>query len=59
MASLEQARALTPLATEFRYPGDVMEPTMEQAILALAQARDIHTYVVRLVEPHLQPPFST
>lgn len=32
---------LTPLAHEFRYPGDVFEPSPEQAARALALAEDI------------------
>lgn len=48
-AYAEQARALTPLATEFRYPGDLFEPTSEQAKVSLQQATDIFAYAARLV----------
>lgn len=49
----EQARALTPLATEFRYPGDVLEPTPEQAGRILGQATEVYEYSVRLIQAAL------
>ena len=50
-AYAEQARALTPLATEFRYPGDAMEPDPERAGEVLGQAADIFDYAIT-DEPH-------
>lgn len=52
-AYVEQARALTPLATEFRYPGDLFEPTSEQAKESLRQAAEIFDYTARLVRLEL------
>jgi len=52
-AYIEQARALTPLATEFRYPGDVFEPTPAQANESLRQATEIVAYAARLVRLEL------
>jgi len=48
-AYVEQARALPPLATEFRYPGDLFEPTSGQAKESLQQATEIFDYTARLV----------
>ena len=36
---------LTPLAHEFRYPGDVVEPDPQQAARALSLAEEICTFV--------------
>ena len=52
-AYVTQARALTPLATEFRYPGDLFEPTTEQVKESLRQATEIFEYVARLVRVEL------
>ena len=52
-AYVTQARALTPLATEFRYPGDLFEPTTEQVKESLRQAIEIFEYVARLVRVEL------
>ena len=38
------AKRLTPLAHEFRYPGDVVEPTPEEANQALALAEEVYTF---------------
>jgi HEPN domain-containing protein len=38
------ARALTPLASEFRYPGDLLEPSPERAAQALAFAEEIYAF---------------
>lgn len=39
------AGKLTPLATEFRYPGDEFEPSLSEAIEALNLAAELHEYV--------------
>ncbi len=39
---------LTPLAQEFRYPGDVAEPTVEEAQRALGLAEHVYTFCERL-----------
>ena len=35
---------LTPLGTEFRYPGDFVEPSPERSFLALALAKEIYIF---------------
>lgn len=40
-----QGEELTPLAQEFRYPGDGIEPDSEQAKRALASAEEICSFV--------------
>lgn len=48
-ALVEQASILTPLAWQFRYPGPVAEPTMEDALEALGLAtRAVEAIVARL-----------
>ena len=42
---LPHAFRLTPFATEFRYPGDVFEPSPEEAADALSLAQDITTWI--------------
>jgi len=44
----EQAELLTPLATEFRYPGDMLEPSIEDALAALESARLIYEHAVKI-----------
>lgn len=39
------AEQLTPLATEYRYPSDLPDPTPDEARQALAMARDFCTFV--------------
>jgi HEPN domain-containing protein len=41
----EHAMELSPLATEFRYPGDVFEPTTEEAFRALRLAEEIMDWI--------------
>jgi HEPN domain-containing protein len=52
-AYAEQARALTPLATEYRYPGDLFEPTTGQVRESLRQATEIVDYTARLIRLEL------
>ena len=42
--------ALTPLADEFRYPGDAFEPTPEEAADALRMAEEIYAFCKREFE---------
>ena len=41
----ESARFLVPFATQFRYPGDVFEPPLEEALRALQDATKIFQFV--------------
>ena len=42
---LEAAKMLTPYATEFRYPGEIIEPTAEEAAKALQHAEDFLNFL--------------
>lgn len=44
---LEPARFLVPFATQFRYPGDIFEPPLEEALRALEDASTIHRFVAQ------------
>lgn len=44
------AEELTPLATEFRYPGDMFEPPIEEVLPALLNSRSIHLFVASRLE---------
>lgn len=54
-AFLPHAFELTPLATEYRYPGDLFEPALEEAQMALKRAGEIvawmETEVMRVPRP--------
>jgi HEPN domain-containing protein len=39
------AQILTPYATEFRYPGEIVEPELEEAIQALEMAAELIEFV--------------
>ena len=43
---LPHAVELTPLATEFRYPGDVFEPSAEEAGRALRLAEELASWII-------------
>jgi HEPN domain-containing protein len=45
----EASEILTPYATEFRYPSDVMQPTEEELTEALEKAEEIFKFVVDLL----------
>ena len=45
----EASEILTPYATEFRYPSDIMQPTPEELEDALDKAKDIFNFVVSLM----------
>jgi hypothetical protein len=49
----EHARVLTPLATEFRYPGDMLSPSPERAGEVLKQATEVFDYASKLVDAYL------
>lgn len=58
----DAAELLTPYATEFRYPGDVMEPTAEEFAEAFQAANQLHAFVLshlpRAVHPSSSLPGS-
>jgi HEPN domain-containing protein len=45
----EASEILTPYATEFRYPSDIMQPTQEELEDALDKAKDIFDFVISLI----------
>lgn len=45
-----QAGELTPFATEFRYPGDYVEPTPDRALQALKFAEEIYLFCERVIQ---------
>jgi hypothetical protein len=47
MRFLSHAAELTPLATEFRDPGDVFEPSAEEAERALRLAEELASWIIR------------
>ncbi|MGB9902918.1 HEPN domain-containing protein [Methanothrix sp.] len=51
----EAAKILTPYATEFRYPGDVLEPERREAEQALAQAEALVNFIVRRLPEEVRP----
>ena len=42
----EMAEMLTPYVTEFRYPGDILEPETEEAKQAFAAAESFVNFVI-------------
>jgi len=50
---LEYANLLTPYATEFRYPGDVFEPSIEDAKVALTMANEFLSYAREILQERL------
>ncbi len=49
----DHARALTPLATEYRYPGDSVSPSRELARMAMSQAEEVLGYAAKHAESRL------
>jgi len=45
----EIAETLTPYATEFRYPGDIVEPSPEEAEQAIAMADTVFNFVTGIL----------
>jgi HEPN domain-containing protein len=57
LLSLQAAAAmLTPLATQFRYPGDAIEPPLEDTRRAFDNAKSIFAAVIRRLPPEVAPP---
>jgi hypothetical protein len=50
----DAADVLTPYATEFRYPGDIMDPTDEEMDQGIKNAEEILHYVISLLTDDLQ-----
>ena len=50
----DSADLLTPYATEFRYPGEVMEPTNEEMEEGVKKAEEIVDFVISLLPNELQ-----
>jgi HEPN domain-containing protein len=50
----EASEILTPYATEFRYPSDVMQPTQEELTEALEKAEEIFKFVVDLLPDEIK-----
>lgn len=51
----EAAKMLTPYATEFRYPGDVLEPERYEAEQALAQAEALVNFIIMRLPEEVRP----
>ena len=51
----EAAEMLTPYATEFRYPGDILNPEMAEAKQALASAEAFVDFVIQLMPNEVNP----
>lgn len=52
---VQAATPLTPFAWRFRYPGDLSEPTVEEARDALRQARDVYDAVLAHLPDETSP----
>jgi HEPN domain-containing protein len=52
---LEAAAYLTPYATEFRYPGDVLDPELDEFEQALEAANGIYSFVLSLLPAEVWP----
>ncbi len=50
----DSADLLTPYATEFRYPGEVMEPTSEELEEGLEKAEEMLDFVISLLPSEVQ-----
>lgn len=57
-AFLPHAVELTPFATEFRYPGDLFEPSAEEALNALTRAQELTSWIAHEISqlPLPNPP---
>jgi len=51
----EEAKMLTPYATEFRYPGDVLNPEKDEVEEALAAAEAIVNFIIQLLLQEVSP----
>ena len=52
---MEEARLLTPLAVEYRYPGIYVEPEPEEFQDAITAARRIYGFILGLLPPETHP----
>ena len=52
---LRQAAPLTEYAWRFRYPGDLVEPSVEEASEALAIARDVFDSLLSRMPSDVKP----
>ena len=52
---LRHAEELTPFATEFRYPGDVLEPSDEEARNALLLAEELTSWITDEIDKIPRP----
>lgn len=50
----DSADLLTPYATEFRYPGEIMEPTIEELKEGIKNAEEMMNFVISLLPNELQ-----
>jgi HEPN domain-containing protein len=50
----ESADLLTPYATEYRYPGEVMEPTNKEFSEALLKAEEIINFIITILPKEIQ-----
>ena len=51
----EVAEELTPYAVQFRYPGDVLEPSMSETEQALQHAQAFVDFILRLLPEEVKP----
>lgn len=54
-ALIEIARLLTPLAVEFRYPGDFVEPEQEEFQEAYTAAQSLYAFVIEKLPMETHP----
>lgn len=52
---LEAAIRLTPYATEFRYPSDLLEPAPDEFEQAMEAASRLYSFTVSLLPPNVRP----
>jgi HEPN domain-containing protein len=50
----EASEILTPYATEYRYPSDLMQPTLEELEEAIEKAKEIFTFVASLLSDEIK-----
>ena len=50
----ETSELLTPYATEFRYPSDVMQPTEEELKEAIEKAEEIFNFITSLLSQQIR-----
>lgn len=49
------AELLTPYATAYRYPGDVLDPSQEEFDEALSSAESIYTFILSILPSSIHP----